>query len=249
MSQRTIKDFMEVTGTTKATATKYLSNNDGELNKAINLYLNSNYNPNLIKIFNKYREGNEPYIGIDGTLEYLGDLQIEPEDIESLVLSYFLRSESMGHFSKDNFINIWDNEKIYLIPEMKQFIKSLTNSMKNDLGLFKDLYSFTFKFLLENPNQKLISYETLVDYWKLLFQLLDLSQEVQTRVDQWYEFLEAFKKMVSHDSFVMFFEFLKDIIIPDPITMKDYSELSSWPSIIDEFIEYLQEKELLEEKQ
>lgn len=235
---------MEVTGTSKPTATKYLKKNDYDLNKAIDDYLGKKtYNPAISKIFDMYKESDD-VISIDGTLQYLQDLGIEPEDIRSLVLSYFLHSPSMGTFNREDFLTAWESVGVVDLKAMTLYITQLTDSMGN-IENFDKLYQFTFDYLIETPHQKTLGCDLLMDYWKLLFTLVDL-KESQFRVDQWYEFLVKTEvRSLTKDSYFMFWEFVKEVIIPDPQTLQGYDEMASWPVVIDEFIEYLQESALL----
>lgn len=43
----------------------------------------------------------------------------------------------------------------------------------------------------------------------------------------------------------MFYLFLKEVVLPDPENFKDYDEMAAWPSIVDEYIEYLRDTNLL----
>lgn len=251
MNNRVINDFMEVTGTSKPTATKYLKQYEYNFNKALDEYLRKRtINKQLLTLYEKYEKlDDQPdCIGIEGTLEYLNDLQIEPEDIRSLVLSYFLKCESMGIIGKDQFINNWDQVRIYDVKNMCKYINELTQNMEQ-IDSFNELYAFTFNFLLETPNQKLINGDILVDYWKLLYSLIPTitnNDHIQLRINQLYEYILNHEKMISKDTYLMLWEFIKEVILTDPIKLSGYDEMSSWPVLIDEFIEYLQEQNLLD---
>lgn len=254
MNNRVINDFMEVTGTSKPTATKYLKQYEYNFNKALDQYLGKRTaNKQLLVLYEKYsqldQDSDGESIGIEGTLQYLTDLGIEPEDIRSLVLSYFLQSDSMGIIGKDQFLNNWDKVRVFNIKDMVTYIDELTQQM-HLIDKFNDLYAYTFNFLLESPNQKLINGDIVVDYWKLLFSLLppEISQnhELFERINQLYDFILEHDKKISKDTYLMIWEFIKEVVIPDPKNLSAYDEMSSWPVLIDEFIEHLQEKKLLD---
>ncbi|EGV61896.1 Scaffold-type E3 ligase [Yamadazyma tenuis] len=244
MSAKAVNDFMEVTGTSRTTANKYLKKHAYNLNFAVEEYLGKQYNTNLYKLFEKYQETPDK-IGIDGTLCYLEDLGIEPEDVRSLVLSHFLESESMGAFSKENFLQKWTEKNISTISQMKTYLNELTKNMATP-SEFDELYGFTFNFLLETPTQRSLSPDLLIDYWKLLFDLVPLDEDVLHRIDQWYDFILKQEKPSNKDAYLMFWEFVKEVVKPDPGSLSGYDEMASWPVVIDEFIEYLQENNLLE---
>ncbi|CAH6723937.1 defective in cullin neddylation protein 1 [[Candida] jaroonii] len=233
-----VNDFMAVTGTNRSMATKYLKDNNNHLQDAINDYLNRKQDPKLIKVFEKYCESDMSTIEVNGTMNYLEDLGIEPEDIRSLILSYFLDSSSMGVFQREKFLNNWNKEKINNITDMKTFIDKLHDQYK-DLERFQEIYEFVFGFLLEQPNQKLINYEIIIDYWKLMFEFLELPDKVNARISQWYEFIESQGKHLNRDTYVMWYEFVKEVIMEDAEGLGGYDEMSSWPSMVDEYVEYL----------
>lgn len=283
--------FCELTGTSNATATKYLDNARYDLTRAIDNYYNKHPNKaqvinkptkvkiddRLIQIFDKYKDNDDPNkIDIEGTLKYLGDLGISPEQIESLSLALLLKSPKTGVFTRDNFLNVWQYYKCFDIRAMSEFITQFNNDLVNNTDSFKDitvdtlnleplkfrdLYNFTFKFSLELENQKMLDLETAIEYWKLLLPITtethikdngldeEFRNHVNERLEQWFKFLTdneyMTKKSISYDSWSMFYLFFKEIVLTDPIKFKDYDEMAAWPSIVDEFVEYLHDFELL----
>lgn len=245
MGSKDIELFIELTETVYSPKTvSFLRLFDNNVDKAVEGYFKSQ-SPALLALYNKYRDSeNKSQIGIEGTINYLNDLGIEPEHISSLILCYFLKSPKMGVFTRINFINQWNSAKVSTIQQMASHIENLTHYYQ-DIDTFQSVYAFIFKFLLEQPNQKLLSYELLIEYWTLVFNYLTLSSQVRQRLQQWYTFVNSAKKNISHDTFIMFYEFLKEIVIPDPEHFQSYDEMSSWPSFIDEYVEYLVDQNLL----
>ncbi|KAK6459698.1 Cullin binding-domain-containing protein [Scheffersomyces xylosifermentans] len=279
--------FAEITGSTQTVAQKYLDSNSYDLQRAVDSYFSdpnnnsllgskkskasSNFNKTLVSVFEQYKDPeNEAQIDINGTMQYLEDLGLEPEDPSTLTLSFFLSSPGMGIFNRDSFLHQWQRYKVYDIPAMKNFLKEYHESLVNNQGLyftegkdepiyFKSLYDFTFDFLME-PEQKLLDFESAILYWELLLPLvidesvksgkLEKSKKAaaEERTKQWFEFVRSsYKRSFSKDSWTMFYLFFKDVIVTDPINFKDYDEMAAWPSVMDEYIEYLRENELLAE--
>ncbi|ABN65156.2 predicted protein [Scheffersomyces stipitis CBS 6054] len=281
------QQFVDITGASSATASKFLDSNNYNLQRAVDAYFNSPsskkssapvFDKALVAIFENYRdEDNESQIDINGTMQYLEDLEIEPEDPQSLTLAFFLHSPRMGVFSKSQFLKQWQQYGINSIDGMKKFLAQYHESLlyneenfyeeNSNLGYgkkepvtFKKLYDFTFDFLMEVENQKLLDYQTAIDYWTLLLPLVvntavkdgslqpDKRATVESRIEQWFEFVRnEYKRSFSKDSWSMFYLFFKDIIIKDPEKFTDYDEMAAWPSVMDEYFEYLRENELLEE--
>ncbi|KAK6461379.1 Cullin binding-domain-containing protein [Scheffersomyces coipomensis] len=281
------QEFVEITQSSSIIAASYLKNNNNNLERAIQQYFentkksqsqdNTKYDPKLIKLYESYQDSeNNQLISIEGTIQYLEDLHIEPEDLESLTLAYLLNSTKIGEFEKPKFLKFWTSYKINDLKKMSKFIKDIHHKLITDdtveikstdsdgasTASFKNVYEYTFSGLLEVANQNKIDYVLCTEYWKLLIPILinrELKQEGQdstideresliyTRLNQWYEFLDIeYKQHVSHDKWTMFYLFVKDIIITDPSTLKDYDEMAAWPSVFDEYVNYLRENELLQ---
>lgn len=288
------QQFCELTGTSNTTATKYLESVRYDLARAIDNYYNKHPNKaqvtkepvkvkiddRLIQIFDKYKDNEDPNkIDIEGTLTYLGDLGISPDQIESLSLALLLKSPKTGVFTRENFLHIWQYYQCFDIGAMSEFITRFNKDLMNNIGGFKDistvsddenklvplkfqdLYNFTFKFSLETESQKFLDLDTAIEYWKLLLPIItetyskdnkldeEFKNHVNERVEQWFKFLTdneyMTKKSISYDSWSMFYLFFKEIVLIDPIKFKDYDEMAAWPSVVDEFLEYLHDFELL----
>ncbi|EGW31789.1 uncharacterized protein SPAPADRAFT_51766 [Spathaspora passalidarum NRRL Y-27907] len=280
MSKQQVKrQFQELTGVPGPQAQQFVENANYNLNAALDNFYNRNASPatttttnrkppvksdkRLVSLFKKYREDDE-HIGIDGTLAYLEDLSITPEDPLALTLAYFLKSPRVGVFNKDAFLTIWQHYECYTITQMKNVILHVHDDildsgnqyidvMEDKPLTLKGMYEFTFEFLKEVENQRVLDVQTCIDYWKLLLPLVlkkvgaPVKQQVEERLDQWYEFvLEDHKKPFSFDGWCQFYLFVQDIIIKDPVAFKDYDEMQSWPNVMDEYIEYLRENGLVE---
>ncbi|RCK64744.1 Defective in cullin neddylation protein 1 [Candida viswanathii] len=285
--------FAELTGVTAATAKKYLEGARYDLARAVDTYYDRHPNKAsagsvgtpaeksdpkataaLNAVFDGYKDPNDTnQIDIDGTLRYLEDLQITPEDLSSLTLAYLLKSPKMGIFLRDSFIKVWEFNRCIDIASMRAFLTKFHNSLINgeqtytdaltgEPATFQKLYDFTFKFSLELEHQKVLDFDISIEYWRLLIPVIvsqyikennpmdeEYESKVDARVEQWFTFLTdseyITKKSISHDSWSMFYLFLKEVVLPDPENFKDYDEMAAWPSIVDEFIEYLRDTQLL----
>ncbi len=77
--------------------------------------------------------------------------------------------------------------------------------------------------------------ETATEYWRLL-----LGPMYGDKIEKWIAFLnQEWKQAVSKDTWNMFFIFLQDYE-KDP-ELSEYDETAAWPSIIDDFVEYIKE--------
>lgn len=228
----------------------------------------------MTDLFTKYKSSDdENIIDVDGTINYLEDLELSPEDIKALSLAYLLKAPKMGTFTKERFTGIWQYYKVFDLNGMKKFINKFHNDLVNnnnnmeyiDLDTSENLslqgmYNFTFGFLMEVENQRLLDTETAIDYWKLILPIVTESYlheitpidedefvaNVNTRSQQWFDFLvEENKKAITFDTWSMFYLFFKEVVLDDPTNFKNYDEMAAWPSFMDEYIEFLYDKELL----
>lgn len=83
-------------------------------------------------------------ITVDGTMELCQDLNIEPTQLEFLLLSNQLGSERMGEFTRDNFIKGLIQIQTDSIEKLKNALDTtLVNQFQSDEG-FRKIYSYSF---------------------------------------------------------------------------------------------------------
>lgn len=62
----------------------------------------------LNKLFDSYREDpeNEPdEVNINGTMQLLGDISVDPEDVATLIFSELVNSPSLGKLTRTEFVD------------------------------------------------------------------------------------------------------------------------------------------------
>jgi len=284
--------FCELTGTSTTTAGRYLDASKYNLEQAVDAYFTkhaSKSSPNsksngkssspfsfakhLIAIFDQYKDANNPeVIDIDGTLKYLEDLGIDPDDPKSLTLAFLLKSPLVGVFKKDKFLTIWQHYEVHDVKAMAEFLNHFHENVLHDKGSysdletnevidFKQLYDFTFGFLKESENQKVLDIDLTISYWKLLLPLItsvhfarnnsDSNEDDKAKIDEraqnWYDFLSNSnpRPVITFDTWSMFYLFFLEVIIPDPYKLSNYDEMAAWPSKMDEYVEYLSDNNLI----
>lgn len=256
--------FVSVTGARKSTAERYLRDSNNNLQRAINQYYMENSNQQeennsinindetsrtLNSLFNKYMDPTDNTVtDIDGTIKYLEDMKIAPDELDSLTLLYFLKSKSMGIFLRQEFVSAWRKASISSIESMAPYIRLMTSGLLSRDPEFDLLYKFTYGFLLEQDGQKLLPYDLCIDYWRLLLieGKYKGNASLVKRLDQWCVFIETEQQRgISRDTWDMFILFIREIILPDPEEMKEYDDMAAWPSVIDEYIQYLRENKLM----
>lgn len=238
-------------------ALSFLLKNNWELDRAVSAYYNCNndttrHTPKsdllreLQAMFDKYKDPASEVILIDGTLAYLSDLGIDPEDCLSLTLAYLLNSPQTGEFHKKDFVKTWNNAGVSTLSGMKEYVQTQHSQLISSAANFVNLYNYVFGFVKGPDRQvKTMDYEDAISYWRLLFAQCNFLCNCTERLEQWYSFIEQSKRGISKDLWEMFLKFLTTVLSEDPIHLSSYDEMSAWHSIIDEYVEWLQENDFL----
>lgn len=239
-------------------ATKYLLKSNWNLEQAVSDYysggasttVSGNLKASLgavTAIFDKYKDPQTEIILIDGTLSYLEDLGIDPEDCLSLTLSYILNSPQTGEFHRKDFVDYWTQAGVSSLTEMKEHLQNTHKQLIASPETFVKLYNYVFGFVKGPDRQlKMIDAQDAISYWRLLFAQCDFLTSCSKRFEQWYTFVEQSGRGITKDLWEMFFKFLVDVLSTDPVHLSSYDEMSAWHSMMDEYVEWLEDNNLLE---
>lgn len=237
--------FMELTLQSQTNATKYLDANDWVLDAALADFYNQEpeSDEQVEALFNKYAsEENPDLISIDGTLSYLEDLRLDPEDPISLTLAYILESPQTGEFHRKLFVKNWLSLSINTLEGMRKYVVSKQKELDSAVSAFEPFYQFVFEFVRGADSRiKLIPHDEATVYWQMLLD--PRFPSLAARLAQWYTFVLELKRNITRDTWNMFFKFLVQVVEKDPELLSFYDETSAWPSVIDEFVEWLQEQQ------
>lgn len=199
----------------------------------------------LNKIFDSYRENAavEPdEIGIDGTMKMLGQLQIEPDDVAALVFSEIVASPSLGKMTREGFVDGWSELSVDSLPKMRNVVLQRRSELSTNAELFKNVYTHTFQLALQ-PGSKTLPIEMAVEFWRTLFVSPGFNWRTQNSpwLDWWLEFQNATRtKAVNKDLWKQTLAFARETVRDD--TLSFWSDESSWPSVVDEFVAWVREE-------
>ncbi|KAI9698774.1 MAG: Scaffold-type E3 ligase [Candelina mexicana] len=205
----------------------------------------------LHKLFDSYRDqpkDNPDVIGIEGAMKYLQALGINLDEVSVLVISEALQSPTMGEFTREGYLTGWQRLATGhpggagTIANQSVLIGKLCSNLPYDEEIFKRVYNHTF-LIARNPGQKAILLDTAVEYWRLLFTSPSVTWNTATTpwLDYYIEFLDTkWKKGVNKDMWTMTLSFYNK-------TKEDeyfgwWSEDGAWPSVLDDFVRFVQEK-------
>lgn len=196
----------------------------------------------LSKTFDKYRDDpkEEPdEINIEGAQALLNDLDIDVSDVSALIFSQIVSSPSLGKITRQGFVDGWTNANIDSLPRMRNLVASRRSTLGSDKASFKSVYEHTFTLALPS-GAKTLPLDDAIEFWRLLFSAPAFEWRTSTTpwLDWWVEFQTGQKtKAVNRDLWKQTLNFARETIKDDSLGF--WSEESSWPSVIDEFVEWV----------
>ncbi|KAF2743187.1 DUF298-domain-containing protein [Sporormia fimetaria CBS 119925] len=249
-----IAQFQALAQTDRATAARYLKSENWDEQRALNAYFsggNANATPRsasgLKKIFEKYREDakNSPEtVGVEGTMQYLQDIGSDIEGLETLAVLEIVQAPAMGEMTLAGFVNGWSALNCDTLDKQRAHIQNLKQTLPSQPDTFSKIYTYTFQLAITGQ-QRAIPLEAAVAYWELLFtsplSALKWSTPSSPFITWWIEFLNTvWKRSINKDIWGQTLKFAK-------LTLQDerlgfWSEESSWPSVIDEFVEWVKKE-------
>ncbi|XP_071725778.1 uncharacterized protein [Rutidosis leptorrhynchoides] len=240
-----IQQFMTITGASEKVALQTLKTSDWHLEGAFEIFYSqpqpkSSYiDTKLIeKLYNKYKDPYADMIMADGISTLCNDLQVDPQDIVMLVVSWHMKAATMCEFSKQEFIGGLQSLGVDSLEKFREKIPFMRSELKDDQK-FKEIYVFAFGWAKEK-GQKSLALDTAIGMWQLLFEV-----KQWPLVEHWCQFLQArHNKAISRDTWSQLLEFSRNV---DP-TISNYDAEGAWPYLIDEFVEYLTENDIIQQK-
>ncbi|KAF5477273.1 hypothetical protein F2P56_003923, partial [Juglans regia] len=220
-----LQQFMTITGASEKVAHQTLKASDWNLEGAFDVFYslpqvkNFTDSRHLEELFNRYKDPYSDMILVDGITLLCNDLQVDPQDIVTLVVSWHMKAATMCEFSKQEFLGGLQALGIDSLEKFRERIPFLRSELKDEQKFF-EIYNFAFGWAKEK-GQKSLALDTAIGMWQLLF-----AEKQWPLVDHWCQFLQT--------------------VGP---TLSDYDAEGAWPYLIDEFVEYLNENGIIENGQ
>ncbi|KAK6154551.1 hypothetical protein DH2020_008799 [Rehmannia glutinosa] len=181
----------------------------------------------------------DPYADMilaDGITILCNDLQVDPQDIVMLVVSWHMKAATMCEFSKQEFIGGLQSLGVDSLEKFRERISFMRSELKDE-HKFREIYNFAFGWAKEK-GQKSLALDTAIGMWQLLF-----AEKQWPLVDHWCQFLQArHNKAISRDTWSQLLEFARMV---DP-ALSNYDPEGAWPYLIDEFVDYLTENGVMQ---
>uniref|UniRef100_A0A8B9E3Z2 DCN1-like protein n=2 Tax=Anser cygnoides TaxID=8845 RepID=A0A8B9E3Z2_ANSCY len=171
--------------------------------------------------------GPDEVVGPEGMEKFCEDIGVQPENIIMLVLAWKLEAESMGFFTKEEWLKGMTSLQCDCTEKLQSKFDFLRSQL-NDISSFKNIYRYAFDFA-RDKDQRSLDIDTAKSMLALLlgrtwplfsvfYQYLEQSKYRVMNKDQWYNVLE-FSRTVHAD-------------------LSNYDEDGAWPVLLDEFVEW-----------
>lgn len=177
-------------------------------------------------------------------MKYLGDIGVNLDEPLMVAVLSVVGAETIGELDRSKFVEGWQahSSAVNSVPTMHTAAQHMRAQLRTDPAFFKTVYKHTFLFA-RAPGQKSANLEMAIEFWRLL--LGDKGLDWRTRnvdwVELWSTFLqEKWDKSVSKDMWNQLEVFARKT--KEDELMSFWSEESSWPTVIDEFVAYAKDK-------
>ncbi|KAJ8640899.1 hypothetical protein MRB53_017593 [Persea americana] len=232
-----VQQFMAITGSSEKVALQALKASDWHLEGAFDIFYSQPQirsvtdSRHLEELYHRYKDTYVDMIMVDGITLLCNDLQVDPQDIVMLVLSWHMKAATMCEFSRQEFVSGLQALGVDSLEKLRERMQFMRAELKDEQK-FREIYNFAFGWAKEK-GQKSLALDTAIGMWQLLF-----AEKQWPLVDHWCLFLQArHNKAISRDTWSQLLEFAKTV---DP-ALTNYDAEGAWPYLIDEFVEYLVE--------
>ncbi|XP_020580130.1 DCN1-like protein 1 isoform X2 [Phalaenopsis equestris] len=179
-----VQQFMAITGTSEKVALQALKSSDWHLEGAFDIFYSQPHirattdSRHLEELYNRYKDAYVDMILVDGISLLCNDLQVDPQDIVTLVLSWHMKAATMCEFSREEFIGGLQSLGVDTIQKLQEKIPSLRAELKDEQK-FREIYNFAFGWAKEKArHNKSITRDT----WS---QLLEFAKTIDPELSNY----------------------------------------------------------------
>ncbi|KHN01285.1 DCN1-like protein 4 [Glycine soja] len=172
----------------------------------------------------------------EGIETLCADMEVDHTDVRVLMLAWKMKAEEQGYFTLDEWRRGLKALRADTVSKLKKALPDLEKEVRRPSN-FTDFYSYAFQYCLTEEKQKSIDIESICELLTLV-----LGSTFPAQVNLFVEYLKAQNdyKVINMDQWMGFFRFCNEISFP---TLNDYDPELAWPLILDNFVEWLREKQ------
>ena len=186
----------------------------------------------IAAFFDRYRDADADCILADGIERFCADIHVQPDEFSVLVLAWKFNAEAMCRFTREEFVTGCHALGGADTPQaVRAQLPAIVAEVCENKDRFRELYRWTYRFGLD-VGQRTLPLSMALSLWRLVF-----SVNPPPVLERWLAFLEQRRSAPSgimRDTWDMYLLFT-EVIGED---FERYDESEAWPSLIDDFVEY-----------
>lgn len=235
-----VNEFTHVTGCTNRQVAEHLvSKHNNNVNDAIEEYFSGNFNkahgspqisPTLLEPeFQKYNDG-ENKMQQNGIMKFFQDAGLDMEDIIIFIFSFEGKAETMGVFTREEFIKAMSALGVKNAKEFGEKANEIRNRYQPGTPAYNDLFKYVFLFF--SGGKKSITGQ---DASTLLTMISANKYPLGTKLIDYLGLPDspASKEAIYKDTWTMFHHLLKNVQSDGT----GFSVNDAWPLLIVNFME------------
>ncbi|CAE5957605.1 unnamed protein product [Arabidopsis arenosa] len=187
-------------------------------------------------LFNQYANRSSSLIDPEGIEELCSNLEVSHTDIRILMLAWKMKAEKQGYFTHEEWRRGLKALRADTISKLKKALPELEKEVRRPSN-FADFYAYAFRYCLTEEKQKSIDIETICQLLEIV-----MGSTFRAQVDYFVEYLKIQNdyKVINMDQWMGLYRFCNEISFPD---MGNYNPELAWPLILDNFVEWILEKQ------
>ncbi|CAF1925995.1 BnaC05g12090D [Brassica napus] len=187
-------------------------------------------------LFNQYANTSSNLIDPEGIEELCSNLEVPHTDIRILMLAWKMKSEKQGYFTQEEWRRGLKALRADTLNKLKKALPELEKEVRRQTN-FADFYAYAFRYCLTEEKQKSIDIETICQLLEIV-----MGSTFRPQVDYFVEYLKIQNdyKVINMDQWMGFYRFCNEISFPE---MTEYNPELAWPLVLDNFVEWIREKQ------
>ncbi|XP_050380505.1 uncharacterized protein LOC126797819 [Argentina anserina] len=187
-------------------------------------------------VFYTYANTTSGVIDPEGIERLCADMEVDPTDVRVLMLAWKMKAEKQGYFTLEEWRVALKALRADSLSKLKKALPELEKEVRRPSN-FVDFYSYGFRYCLTEEKQKSIDIESICQLLHII-----LGSQYQEQVDSFVEYLKTQSdyKVINMDQWMGFYRFCDEISYPD---LSNYDPELAWPLILDNFVEWVREKQ------